>query len=223
MSHKTSWDIAGQIAEHLMQEIITKWNIHISVFLAIIATLALASPSLSTTIHYLIYFVTLAIVSVVPFIIREDGASTVIFDITVVGDVIHVIKHVVDNLKNERNFTCQEAAERNAFICTLDLGKEERYSIRFFKLHYYFILPKRGFNHMLIDIYVDAKFCGVLYYSIKGLVESIAYTIKSRSRRHSEVLIPRTLWSELREDLVLELSHLIRVCEDGNLKFMTYT
>ena len=228
LSSETFWEIAGWIAERIVHEISTKWSIHVSVFLAIVVSLVLSALTLIPT-HCIKCLIILAIATAVVFIVpllvvKEDGASTLVFMINAMDNTFieHMIRDkIVKNLEEERHFTCWKVKQEDilAYTCLLDLGKEKEYNIKFFKLHYHIIYPGKKGSDLLINIYVDIGFYGNLYHTLEEAKGSLIYKIKSRK----EALVPRTRLSELREDLMLEIYHLLKLCESNNLKLKAYT
>ena len=78
-----------------------------------------------------------AAVIIVPLLVREDGASTPVFNVGNMdkATIVRVIKNAVEDLEKERHFTCRDATQKHAkdkqdkqkyvvFPCVLDLGEK---------------------------------------------------------------------------------------------------
>lgn len=211
----TPWNEACNAAKHMIDEIVSKWSIHVGVFISILTTIIafIITAFFATTV--LLWCVTVLLIIILVFIafVWEDASTTLVFDVSNhINDIDQILKDLVNNLEAKREFRCYcvSSKGRSAIWCTLDMKNVREYNLRV-KLEYVFIKVSSR-NLLIVNVYVRTSFYRYLWESsIKGYLGSIElYSYLGKPLKYKRgVLILRTFLGELREDLVLEISHLI--------------
>jgi len=199
-------------SELIVNEISTKWSVYLSVFLACLSILLSLIFATVWTVKYPLLYILFLAIFVVTLVPVDVGASSTIplayrFDYKPNEAKIDLEK-ITERLR-ELGFKSIEDPSGRGVAYFFDLSKEP-YECPAFKLRIDVILPdpqhSRDFR-VLLNVYVSDRFLKLLLVSIMQYYESVLIEIKGLSRKSG--LVPRTVTSELREDIYLILSKVL--------------
>jgi len=201
--------VALRSSELIVNEISTKWSVYLSVFLACLSILlSLIFTTIWTVKHSLLYILFL-IIFVVTLVPVDVGASSTIplayrFDYKTNEARIDLEK-IKEHLRRLGFKSIKDPSGRGVAYF-FDLSNEP-YECPAFKLRIDVIPFDSQHPRVLLNVYVSDRFLKLLLLSIKQYRESVCNEIKGLSRKPG--LVPRTVTSELREDIYLILSRVL--------------